>query len=74
MYANRMTVTTKQQIIQEVEAMSESELAKVLRLLHSFGLTKHKPQINVAKYPLRGLPVEYVDPLEPVAIGDWELA
>lgn len=69
-----MNVTTKQQIIQEVEAMSESELTKVLRLLQSFGLTKHKPQITDAKYPLRGLPLEYIDPLEPVAIADWELA
>jgi hypothetical protein len=69
-----MTVTTKQQIIQEVEAMSESELTKVLKLLQSLGLTKHKHQINVAKYPLRGLPVEYIDPLEPVALGEWELA
>ncbi|MFN8968832.1 MAG: hypothetical protein ACK5XR_08900 [Pseudanabaena sp.] len=69
-----MTVTTKQQIIQEVESMSESDLTKVLTLLQSFGLTKHKPHITNAKYPLRGLPVEYVDPLEPVALSDWELA
>ena len=69
-----MTVTTKQQIIQEVEAMSENDLTKVLKLLQSFGLTKHKPHITNAKYPLRGLPVEYVDPLEPVALSDWELA
>jgi len=69
-----MTVTTKQPIIQEVKAMSESELAKVLKLLQSFGLTKHKPQNTEAKYPLRGLPVEYIDPLEPVALSDWELA
>ncbi len=69
-----MTVNIKQQIIQEVEAMSESELTKVLNLLQSFGLTKHKPQITDAKYPLRGLPVEYIDPLEPFALGDWELA
>lgn len=40
-----MAVTTKQLIIQEVEAMSESELAKMLRLLKSFGFTKNKPHI-----------------------------
>jgi len=54
--------------------MSESELAKVLRVLQSFGLTKHKPQNINAKYTLRGLPVEYIDPSEPLALGDWELA
>jgi hypothetical protein len=69
-----MNVTTKQQIIQEVEAMTESELAKVLKLLQSIGLAKQKPQITDTKYPLRGFPVEYIDPLEPIALGDWELA
>ena len=26
------------------------------------------------RYPLRGTPVRYVDPTEPVADGDWERA
>ncbi len=65
-------MSTKELIIKEVELMSESELVKALRLLQSFGLTKHKPNKTHKNYPLRGLPVQYIDPLEPVALDDWE--
>jgi len=68
-----MAITTKEIIIKEVELMSEVELAKVLRLLHSFGLTKHKPTKANTAYPLRGLPVQYIDPMQPVAIADWDV-
>jgi len=60
-----MAITTKEIIIKEVELMSEVELAKVLRLLHSLGLTKHKPIKANTTYPLRGLPVQYIDPMQP---------
>lgn len=26
------------------------------------------------RYPLRGLPIRYEEPFEPVAVGDWEAA
>ena len=52
--------------------MSESELEKTLQLLQVFCLTHHKPS-NTKNYPLRGLPVEYIDPMEPVAMSDWEV-
>jgi len=68
-----MAVTTKEIIIKEVELMSEVELAKALKLLQSFGLTKHRPTKAIRVYPLRGLPVEYIDPMEPVAIADWDV-
>ena len=68
-----MATTTKELIIQEVELMSEVELAKALRLLHSFGLTKHKTTKVNANYPLRGLPIQYIDPTEPVALSDWDV-
>jgi hypothetical protein len=40
--------------------------------LQFFGLTHHKPSTS-KNYPLRGLPVEYIDPMQPVAISDWEV-
>ena len=30
--------------------------------------------LNRQRYPLRGLPLRYVDPTEPVAQADWEAA
>lgn len=35
-----------------------------------------KPTVASARqrYPLRGLPVTYINPTEPVAQADWELA
>jgi hypothetical protein len=65
-------MTVKELLINELDKMSETELEKTLKLLQVFGLTDHKPAINKS-YPLRGLPVEYVDPLQPVAISDWEV-
>ena len=66
-------MSTKELILKEVELMSEIELNKALRLLQSFGLTKHRLQSTQKSYPLRGLPVQYIDPLETVALDDWEV-
>jgi hypothetical protein len=30
------------------------------------------PSLRQHRYPLRGLPITYVDPTEPVAQADWE--
>jgi hypothetical protein len=65
-------MTVKELLIDELDKMSETELEKTLRLLQVFGLANHKPS-TIKKYPLRGLPVEYVDPMQPVAISDWEV-
>lgn len=65
-------MTVKELLIDELNRMSESELEKTLQLLQVFGLTHHKPS-TTKNYPLRGLPVEYIDPMQPVAISDWEV-
>jgi hypothetical protein len=36
-------------------------------------LVRH-PTTQPSAYPLRGLPVQYVDPTEPVAEHDWDTA
>jgi hypothetical protein len=35
-------------------------------------LVREAERTPAPSYPLRGLPVEYHDPTEPVAAGDWE--
>jgi hypothetical protein len=66
-------MSTKELILEEIELMSENELAKALKLLQCFGLTNLKPQMTNASYSLRGLPIQYIDPFEPVALDDWEV-
>ena len=65
-------MTVKELLIDELDKMSEIELEKALRLLQVFGLANHKSSIT-KKYPLRGLPVEYIAPMQPVAVSDWEV-
>jgi hypothetical protein len=36
-------------------------------------LTKVQAPLTQNPYPLRGTPVSYVDPTEPVAENDWEI-
>ncbi len=59
-------MTVKELLINEIDQMSEIQLQKALRLFQAFGLTSHKTT-TAKKYPLRGLPVEYIDPMQPVA-------
>lgn len=35
-------------------------------------LLRLEPRHREALYPLRGLPIRYEDPTEPVAEGDWD--
>lgn len=35
-------------------------------------LTKHLTALPENRYPLRGTPITYVEPLKPVAQSDWE--
>lgn len=37
-------------------------------------LARQTESLSAPTYPLRGLPVEYIDPTEPVAAEDWEAA
>jgi hypothetical protein len=34
----------------------------------------HPPANRMARYPLRGLPVRYAQPYEPIAEQDWDVA
>ena len=65
-------MTVKELLIDELDKMTEIELKKTLRLLQVFGLANHKSS-NIKNYPLRGLPVEYIDPMQSVATSDWEV-
>lgn len=65
-------MTVKELLINELDKMSETELEKALKLLQVFGLAKHKSSV-IKKYPLRGLPVQYIDPMQPVAVSDWKV-
>ena len=65
-------MTVKELLINELDKMSAIELEKALKLLQVFGLANHQSSA-IKKYPLRGLPVEYIDPMQPVASADWEV-
>jgi len=58
-------MTVKELLIDELDKMSDTQLEKTLRLLQAFGLANHKPS-TIKNYPLRGLPVEYIDLMQPV--------
>jgi hypothetical protein len=66
-------MSVKELLINKLDLMSENELEKVLKLLQIFGLADHRKSSQSKSYPLRGLPIEYIDPLEPVAISDWDV-
>ena len=65
-------MTVKELLVDELDKMSEIDLERVLKLLKVFGLANHKSS-PIKNYPLRGLPVKYIDPMQPVAISDWEV-
>jgi hypothetical protein len=66
-------MSVKELLINKLDLMSENELEKVLKLLQVFGLADHRRSSQSKSYSLRGLPIEYIDPLEPVAISDWDV-
>ena len=65
-------MTVKELLVDELDKMSEIDLERVLKLLKVFGLANHKSSA-IKNYPLRGLPVKYIDPMQPIAISDWEV-
>ena len=65
-------MSVKELLINKLDLMSENELEKVLKLLKVFGLADHTSSQS-KNYPLRGLPFEYIDPTEPVAVSDWDV-
>jgi hypothetical protein len=50
--------------------LQAGEVVEVIILLQSSTATA-RPQ---DRYPLRGTPITYIDPTEPVAEADWEAA
>jgi hypothetical protein len=44
------------------------ETVEVIILVQPWVVVDHQ------RYPLRGMPIRYVDPMEPVAQADWEAA
>ena len=65
-------MSVKELLINKLDLMSENELEKVLKLLQVFGLAD-RTSSQSKSYSLRGLPIDYVDSLEPVAISDWDV-
>ncbi|BBC26424.1 MULTISPECIES: hypothetical protein [unclassified Pseudanabaena] len=65
-------MSVKELLINKLDLMSENELEKVLKLLQVFGLAD-RTSSQSKSYPLRGLPIEYIDPMEPVAVADWDV-
>lgn len=64
------------QIISEINNIPPDKLAELYDLIHYFrlGLQHERQQINkYNKYPLRGKPVQYHEPFEPVALADWDV-
>ena len=67
----------QEQIIEEIRQIPDEKLIEVYDLIHYFrlGLMQEKfnrPIIDEC-YPLRGKPIHYNNPTEPVALEDWEV-
>jgi hypothetical protein len=66
----------QEQIINEINNIPPDKLAELYDLIHYFrlGLQHERQQITQDfKYPLRGKPVQYQEPFEPVATSDWDV-
>jgi hypothetical protein len=63
----------RSQLIQKIQETPDDLLQEFLDFLLFIQYKKarfaHKVDYS---YPLRGLPVEFVDPTEPVAMDDWD--
>jgi len=67
----------QEQIIDEIKHIPADKLAEVYDFIHYFrlGLLQEKQQLNAKdeRYPLRGTPIRYEEPTEPVALDDWDV-
>ena len=62
------------QLIQKIRETPDDLLQEFLDFLMFINYKKTRLSHKVDhSYPLRGLPVEYVNPTEPVATGDWDI-
>jgi hypothetical protein len=60
-------------LIQEIRKTPADRLQSVLDfLLFLNAKATRSPSSDANPYPLRGLPIQYLDPTEPVALEDWD--
>jgi hypothetical protein len=71
--------TYQKDLIKEIKAIPPEyfpNLLQMIRIFRETALLNSPSQQTLDKkrnrYPLRGLPFTYIDPTEPVAVGDWE--
>jgi hypothetical protein len=67
------TESLQNRLIQEIRKTPAYRLQEVLDFLlflNSKGTPT--PTNDTNPYPLRGLPIQYLDPTEPVALEDWD--
>jgi len=62
------------QLIQKIQETPDELLQELLDFLMFINYRKTRlfGKVN-SSYPLRGLPVEYINPTEPIAIDDWDI-
>jgi hypothetical protein len=67
----------KAALIQEIQSLPEEGLPELAAFLNYLKF-KYQFQTNLDRqtadrYPLRGTPLTYMDPTEPVALEDWSI-
>lgn len=64
----------REQLMQKIQETPDDLLQEFLDFLMFINYRKTRLSHKVdSSYPLRGLPVEYVNPTDPVAIDDWDI-
>jgi hypothetical protein len=67
----------QEQIIDEIRQIPDEKLVEVYDLIHYFRLgLLHEKRTQPAtgeRYPLRGKPIHFEEPAEPVALEDWDV-
>jgi hypothetical protein len=67
------TESLQNRLIQEIRKTPAYRLQEVLDfLLFLNSKGTRTPANDTNPYPLRGLPIQYLDPTEPVALEDWD--
>ena len=67
------TQSLQNRLIQEIRKTPADRLQSVLDfLLFLNAKATRSPSRDANLYPLRGLPIQYLDPTEPVALEDWD--
>ncbi|MBF0406873.1 MAG: hypothetical protein HQM10_05945 [Candidatus Riflebacteria bacterium] len=69
----------QQDLIKEIKSIPPEYFPNLLQMIRIFretaffnSLSQKKTSIKQNRYPLRGLPFKYFEPMEAVAIDDWE--